>query len=258
MSEDFWHMYLGIDIGTSAVKAVLVGDDGQIVSRAMSVLDTQSPHRFWSEQDPQSWWNATLLACKQLSNQAHPAFSQVVAIGLSGQMHGAVCLDENLNVIRPAILWNDGRSGSVCREMDKALPDLGNLAGVTVMPGFTAPKLRWLKQNEPESYRSIRHVLLPKDFIRLKLAGILATDVSDAAGTLWFDQKNRCWSQPLCEISDTELDWLPEVFEGTQATGQLTDWAATELGLSKTVIVAAGGGDAPAGAVGSHWSNQQR
>ena len=243
-------MYLGIDIGTSALKAVIIDGDGQIVAQSHSTLVTNSPETAWSEQNPDDWWNAVLQVCSQLAHSTPQVFQQIMAIGLSGQMHGAVFLDDKLNVIRPAILWNDGRSTDECRQMAHAFPGLGNLAGISAMPGFTAPKIAWLKHSEPENYQRIRHILLPKDYVRLKLTGVLATDVSDAAGTLWLDQKNRRWSQKLCDISATDMSWLPDLFEGAQVTGQVMKSVAAELGLSGKVEVAAGGGDAPAGAVG--------
>jgi len=229
-------MYLGLDIGTSAVKAVLVDEAGKAVDSASAQLTAQSPKVGWSEQAPDTWWSAVQSTCADLG--ASSELTRVAAIGLSGQMHGAVCLDEQLTPIRPAILWNDGRS------------TIGEVAGAIPMPGFTAPKLLWLAQNEPEHHARIKHILLPKDYIRLRLTGALATDMADAAGTHWFDQKNRTWSQALCDISATKHEWLPDCIEGSVISGHVTKEAAATLGLSVGIPVAGGGGDAAAGAVG--------
>jgi len=206
-------MFLGIDIGTSAVKAVLVDDQGAVVTTASADLTVQNLHPSWSEQDPEAWWQAVQAACAQLSQTT--GYSTVSAIGLSGQMHGAVCLDADLKPLRPAILWNDGRSAPQCKEMAKAMPKIGHVAGAIPMPGFTAPKLLWLSQNEPEIHAKIEHVLLPKDYVRLKLTGTLVTDMADAAGTHWLDQATRQWSDDLCKVSATNPAWLPECIEGS-------------------------------------------
>ena len=241
-------MYLGIDLGTSAVKTVLVDAAGAVVGKASRTLTVQSPHPGWSEQEPEDWWNASRACCVELS--ALPGWRDVRAIGLSGQMHGATCLDDAHRPVRPAILWNDGRSHAECAEMLAGMPEIGALAGVVPMPGFTAPKLRWMARAEPEVHARIRHILLPKDYLRLKLTGDLATDMADAAGTLWLDQQRRQWSEALCAVSATDMDWLPTLFEGTEVTGVLTAQAASELGLNAGVPVAAGGGDAATGAIG--------
>ena len=240
--------FLGIDIGTSAVKAVLVDGNGIAIATASAPLTAQSPNPSWSEQSPDAWWVAVQSACAKLADT--PGYNAITAIGLSGQMHGAVCLDENLSSLRPAILWNDGRSVSQCAEMATAMPEIGHVAGAIPMPGFTAPKLLWLAQNEPELHSRIRHILLPKDYVRLQLTGTLTTDMADAAGTHWLDQEKRAWSDTLCSVSATNPDWLPECLEGNAISGNLTDDAATALDLSAGIPVAAGGGDAAAGAVG--------
>ena len=243
-------MYLGIDIGTSAVKAVVVAPDGSEVASRSQALSLQTPRRNWSEQDPKAWWDAACTACGKLQRDDPRSWEGVRAIGLSGQMHGAVLLDHDMQVIRPAILWNDGRSMAQCREIEAQLPDVGQLCGVPAMPGMTAPKVLWVKESEPENYRRIRHVLLPKDHVRLRMTGQTATDMADAAGTMWLDQKERCWSEPLCEASATDPSWLPKCFEGTEISGELTREAADALGLKRGIAVAAGSGDAAAGAVG--------
>ena len=241
-------MYLGIDIGTSAVKSVLVDQDGKVAAQASSALTLQSPKPSWNEQRPDDWWDAVRLACRELS--AAPGYRAVAAIGLSGQMHGAVCLDASLLPVRPAILWNDGRADAECAAMLADMPDIGDRAGVLPMPGFTAPKIRWLARAEPDVHARIRHVMLPKDYVRLKLSGDLATDVSDAAGTMWLDQRTRKWSGPLCDVSETPAAWLPPLFEGTEVTGRLSRDAAGELGLRPGIAIAGGGGDGATGAIG--------
>ncbi len=241
-------MYLGIDIGTSAVKVVLINRSGNPVASASRALSVQSPKPSWNEQSPSAWWEAVRSACAELA--ASSPYRSVAAIGLAGQMHGAVCLDKFQAPLRPAILWNDGRSAPQCAAMQEAMPDIGQLAGAMPMPGFTAPKLRWIAENEPDIHARIAHVLLPKDFVRLRLTGTLVTDMTDAAGTHWLDQASRKWSPALCEVSATDPAWLPEVMEGTEISGYLTDAAAKALGLPPGIPVAAGGGDAATGAVG--------
>ena len=234
-------MYLGLDIGTSAVKAILL-DGGAVVAEASAPLAISRPHPLWSEQDPADWWAATKAAVAGLPVEMRTA---VKGVGLAGQMHGAVLLGPDDAVLRPAILWNDGRSFAECAEMPEVEAATGNLA----MPGFTAPKLLWVKKHEPEVFARVAKVLLPKDFVRLCLTGDYATDMSDAAGTLWLDVAGRCWSSEmlaLCGLSDAQM---PALFEGNAATGLLRAEVAGELGLP-VVPVAAGGGDNAAGAVG--------
>ena len=241
-------MFLGLDIGTSAVKAVLIDDAGAVAATSSVALTVQNPHPSWSEQNPDAWWQAVREACAKLSDSS--GYATVAAIGLSGQMHGAVCLGADLTPLRPAILWNDGRSAAQCAEMLEAMPEIGHVAGAIPMPGFTAPKLLWLSQNEPEIHSQIKHVLLPKDYVRLKLTGTLVTDMVDGAGTHWLDQATRRWSEKLCEVSATDPAWLPECVEGIETSGHLTESAAESLGLLEGVPVAGGGGDAAAGAIG--------
>jgi xylulokinase len=241
---------IGIDIGTSAVKAVLVDEGQTVVATGEASLEWRSPHPGWSEQDPEDWWMATLRALAGLRSDCGTAWSDVTAIGLSGQMHGAVTLDAAGQVLRPAILWNDGRSAAECHVLESAMPGLGMVAGAPAMPGFTAPKLLWMQRNEPELFRRIAHVLLPKDFIRLKLTGSYATDLSDAAGTLWLDQAARDWSAQLIAASSLAPSQMPPVHEGIAISGRLLPGVAAQLGLPDGVAVAAGAGDAAAGAVG--------
>lgn len=239
-------MYLGIDIGTSAVKLVCA-DSSRILATSSVSIKTSSPKPGWSEQHPDLWWQATRDALGQISGQV--TLSEVKCIGLSGQMHGAVLLSRDLRPIRPAILWNDSRAARECDELRQALPQIGQTAGVLPLPGFTAPKVTWLKQHEPKHYAQLGHILLPKDYIGLRLHGELGTDTSDAAGTMWLDQASRGWHAGIAEATDVALDWLPQVYDGHSVVGSVTPQAATETGLKPGTPVVAGGGDAATGAV---------
>ncbi|SHH86130.1 xylulokinase [Marivita hallyeonensis] len=239
-------MFLGIDIGTSSVKAI-VTDGVTLVASATAPLTSQSPHPGWSEQDPSTWWNATKSALHELNTLA--SLSEITAVGLSGQMHGAVLLDKDHTVLRPAILWNDSRSTAACAQLRASLPGIGEIAGVLPLPGFTAPKLMWVRDHEPDVHAQIAHVLLPKDYVGLRLHGSLATDRSDAAGTLWLDQAARDWSAIVASESATDTAWLPQLFDGHEVVGTVTETAANETGIPRGIPVVAGGGDAATGAV---------
>lgn len=239
-------MYLGIDIGTSAVKAVIVSPNGLVASEARMPLDVSRPNALWSEQDPADWWEAT----NQAVNRLDPALRrQVRAIGIAGQMHGAVLLDRNGLPLRPAILWNDGRSFAQCAELERSEPALREISGNIAMPGFTAPKLLWVRENEPDIFDRTAHVLLPKDYVRLRMTGEFATDLSDASGTLWLDVAARAWSDRLLTATGLDRTAMPNVFEGPAATGILRAELAEAWNMSR-VPVAAGAGDNAAGAIG--------
>jgi xylulokinase len=240
-------MYLGIDVGTSAVKVCALGDGGVIAATASAPLTVSNPFDGASEQDAADWWDATRAAVAALPPDIR---TRVRAIGLSGQMHGAVLLDADHRPVRPVILWNDARAATECAEMRAAEPEIGQISGVLPMPGFTAPKLRWLARHEPDTHGRIAHVLLPKDYLGFRLHGRFVTDPSDAAGTSWFDERTCTWSTRLCEISATRPEWLPEVRRGTDIAGELLPGPAEELGLTPGIPVAAGAGDAAAGAAG--------
>jgi xylulokinase len=240
-------MYLGIDIGTSGVKAVLVDDAQTVIDQASAPLSVSRPKPLWSEQDPQDWWRATCEAVLKLDSRARRS---VKAIGLSGQMHGATCLDANDAIIRPAILWNDGRSGDNCAAMTKALPSLTDITGNLAMPGFTAPKIHWMREHEPENFKRIAKVLLPKDYVRFLMSGAYASDLSDSAGTLWLDVAKRDWSDDMLALTALNESHMPELFEGCDATAKLSAKVADEWGMPQ-VPIAAGGGDNAAGAVGA-------
>lgn len=243
-------MYLGIDLGTSEVKLLLLDDTGRIVGTAGSALTLQSPQPLWSEQDPMAWWQATQTSVAQLRT-AHPAdFAAVRGIGLSGQMHGAVLLDDSDAILRPAILWNDGRSHAECAELTAAAPRLHDIAGNLAMPGFTAPKLLWVRKHEPEIFKRVASVLLPKDWVRLQLTGTKVSDPSDAAGTLWLDVARRDWSDELLAATGLSRAQMPRVIESNQANGLLKPELAAAWGLGPEVIVAGGAGDNAASAIG--------
>ncbi|HCX80907.1 MAG: xylulokinase [Curvibacter sp. RIFCSPHIGHO2_12_FULL_63_18] len=243
-------MFLGIDIGTSEVKALLLSDDHRIIGSAGTPLTVQRPHPGHSEQAPADWWAATQSALLKLQ-AAHPAeYAAARAIGLSGQMHGAVLLDAQDRVLRPAILWNDTRCAAECAEMMAELPTLTALAGTLAMPGFTAPKLRWVAKHEPEVFQQVAKVLLPKDYVRLMLTGEYACDMSDASGTLWLDVQQRDWSDALLALTDLNRSHMPRLVEGSAPGGYLKADVAQALGLNAGIVVAGGAGDNAASAVG--------
>lgn len=243
-------MYIGIDIGTSEVKALLLGPDQRVIGSAGSPLNVTRPHPGHSEQDPADWWAATQAALAAM-RAAHPAeYAATEAIGLSGQMHGAVLLDAQDRVLRPAILWNDTRSAAECAEMMGELPALSDLGGSLAMPGFTAPKLRWVARHEPEVFRRVAKVLLPKDHVRLMLTGEHVSDLSDASGTLWLDVRRRDWSDALLGLTGLSRAHMPRLVEGSEAGGRLKSDVAQALGLRPGTVVAGGAGDNAASAVG--------
>jgi len=243
-------MYLGIDLGTSEVKLLLLDEAGGIVGTAGSALSLSSPEPLWSEQAPGDWWRATGSAVAQL-RAAHPAaFAAVRGIGLSGQMHGAVLLDAADTVLRPAILWNDGRCHAECAELEAAAPRLHDIAGNLAMPGFTAPKLLWVRKHEPEVFAQVKSVLLPKDWLRLQLTGDKVSDPSDAAGTLWLDVARRDWSDELLAACGLTRGHMPRLVEASQPSGVLRPELARAWGLSGEVVVAGGAGDNAASAIG--------
>lgn len=239
-------MYLGIDIGTSSVKAILMDSTGAVTDQASAALPISRPQPLWSEQDPADWWTATDRAVKQLDASLR---AQTRSVGLSGQMHGATILGADDEVLRPAILWNDGRSASECTEIEAAVPDCAQITGNRVMPGFTAPKILWLRKAEPSTHAKIARVLLPKDYIRLLMTGDAASDMSDSAGTLWMDVGRRDWCDSMLAATGLDRSMMPALFEGDAITGTLRERVARAWGMER-VAVAAGGGDNAAGAVG--------
>jgi xylulokinase len=239
-------MYLGIDIGTSAVKAVILDAQGAIVAESKVPLTLSRPRDLWSEQNPTDWWSATNQAVVGLPAALRRG---IEGIGLTGQMHGATLLDDKDQALRPAILWNDGRCGAECEELVEREPNAVGITGNLVMPGFTAPKLLWVKKHEPEVWDKIRTVLLPKDYVRLRMTGDKATDLSDASGTLWVDVTTRRWSTAMLDATGLSESAMPALYEGTSATGALRQELAEAWGM-KRVAVAAGAGDNAASAAG--------
>lgn len=240
-------MYIGIDLGTSGVKAILLGEQGEVLASHTEKLSVSRPHPLWSEQDPESWWQATDRAIQALG-AAH-SLQQVKAIGLAGQMHGATLLDSENRVLRPAILWNDGRCGEECGLLEARVANARAITGNLMMPGFTAPKLLWVQRHEPEIFAKVAKVLLPKDYLRLKMSGVFASDMSDAAGTMWLDVAKRDWSDEMLAACSLSRSHMPALFEGSEITGELLPEVARRWAMPVVPIVA-GGGDNAAGAVG--------
>ena len=243
--------YLGIDVGTSSVKAMLIDGDQEPVGSATAPLEVSRPHPGWSEQDPDAWWAAAGAAVAQLKRDHGPALAAVRGIGLSGQMHGATLLDGADRPLRPCILWNDVRAAAQCPALEAAEPRFRTLGGNIVMPGFTAPKLQWVRENEPDIFARVARVLLPKDYVRLKLTGEAVSDMSDSAGTLWMDVAARRWSAPLLEATGLAETHMPRLVEGTEVSGTLDRRLASDWGIDGTPVVAGGGGDNAASACGA-------
>lgn len=242
--------HLGFDIGTSGVKAVLIDADGQMIGDASAALSLSRPKPGWSEQDPDAWWAAVLAAGDSLAGAFPQAMAQVGGIGLSGQMHGATLLDAQDAIIRPAMLWNDTRAAAECAELEANLPTAREIAGNIAMPGFTAPKLLWVKKHEPEAFARIAKVLLPKDYVRLRLTGDYVSDMSDASGTLWLDVARRDWSDALLAATGLSRAQMPRLVEGSAVSGQLREELGQRWGMSRMPVVAGGGGDNAASACG--------
>jgi xylulokinase len=239
---------LGIDIGTTSARAVALDLDGAVIADASADYPLSSPHPGWSEQDPADWWRSTQEALRAVA-----VAGEVVGVGLTGQMHGAVFLNDAGEVIRPALLWNDQRTARQCAWITEQVgaERLIAITGNPALTGFQAPKIIWLRDEEPESFARVRSVLLPKDYIRYRLTGEFATDVSDAAGTLLLDMRTRDWSPDVLSALGIPREWLPRVHEGPEVSGYLHAGIAAELGLPAGIPVAAGGGDNAAAAVGT-------
>ena len=225
--------FLGIDTSTTSSKALLIDEKGEVIAVASSPHTLQTPKPLWSEQDPREWWEAVSVSIKSVLEQAGIGGEGIGAVGLTGQMHGLVLLDDMGNVLRPAILWNDQRTQSQCDEIhqrigkEKFIQITGNVA----LTGFTAPKILWVKENEPDVFAKAKHVLLPKDYVRLKLTGEYAMDKADGAGTVLFDLKARDWSDEVLAVLDIPRAWMPKTFEGTELTGYITEEASALTGL---------------------------
>jgi xylulokinase len=240
-------VYIGLDLGTSSLKAILINDDQSILAEANEPLTVERPHEGWSEQDPDSWIRAGEKVLAALAKKH--ALSGVKGIGLSGHMHGATLIDAADKVLRPCILWNDTRSHAEAKAMD-ADPQFRAISGNIVFPGFTAPKLAWVKKHEPKVFEKVAKVLLPKDFLRLWLTGGHVAEMSDAAGTSWLDTGKRAWSKDLLEATSLTEAQMPALVEGSAVSGKLRDALADKFGLPKGVVVAGGGGDNAAAGIG--------
>jgi xylulokinase len=245
-------LVLGIDSSTTATKAILVDENGALAGVASASYEYQTPRPLWTEQDPELWWDGAAAAVGQVMGDAGVEASEIQAVGLTGQMHGSVLLDAQGEVVRPAILWNDQRTGQQCEEIRNRVgrERLIEITGNDALTGFTAPKLLWVQQNEPENWARVRHVLLPKDYVRYRLSGDYAVDVADGSGTILFDLATRTWSPEVLDALDIDTSILPSTYEGPELTGTITTEAAEVMGLRAGTPVVAGGGDQSANAVG--------
>ncbi|MFW6065596.1 MAG: xylulokinase, partial [Planctomycetota bacterium] len=246
--------YLGIDVGTSGTKALLMDDFGVVLGTATAEYDVSAPKPGWSEQAPDDWWDGTVRAVRRVMEKAGADGKEVAGIGLSGQMHGLVITDDTGRPLRPSIIWNDQRTGEQARQIEQQVggrDKLIELVGNVAVTSFTLTKLLWVRDNEPEIYENIRHMLLPKDYVRLQLTGEYAGDVSDMSGTLLLDQQKRAWSKEMISTFEIDADILPPVYESHQVTGNVTADAAEALGIAKGTPVVGGGGDQPSGAIGN-------
>jgi xylulokinase len=244
---------IGVDVGTTGSRAVAVDERGKVIVARTAEYPLLTPRPRWTEQDPAEWWRATREVLGATVAASRGASSEIVGIGLTGQMHGSVFLDRDGEVIRPALLWNDQRTGRQCDEITDRVGSkrIVEITGNPALTGFQAPKVLWLRDEEPANYERVGRVLLPKDYVRLRLSNELATDASDAAGTLFLDLRSRTWSSEVLEALEVPLEWLPEVFESPERTGTIDDEVAAELGLSAGLPIAAGGGDNAAAAIGT-------
>jgi xylulokinase len=243
--------HLGLDIGTSSVKAVLIDERQRLLAEAGAPLEIQRPRPLWSEQDPESWWTAAEAAIAEVRAAAPEAWRGLASIGLSGQQHGATLLDAQGAPLRPCILWNDGRSGAECRDLLAATPDFTQRASNTTMPGFTAPKLLWVARHEPEIFARTAMILLPKDYVRFRLSGDYVSEMSDSAGTLWLNVAERRWDATLLAACRLEERQMPRLVEGSAVSTYLKPQLARDWGLAgRSIPIAGGGGDNASSAVG--------
>lgn len=244
--------FLGVDLGTSAVKCILVDEHGQVKGSHSEEYPLLQPRPGWIEQNPEDWWGRTAVCIRELLNKSSLSGSEVKGVGLSGQMHGSVFLDKQLRVIRPALLWCDQRTAAQCDWIEQTVgkEDLGKLTGNRALTGFTAPKVVWLRDNEPENYNKVAHLMLPKDYVRLMLTGSFGMDMADASGTLLLDVAHRRWSQEVADKLGIPMEWLPPLFESNDIAGSVHKEAGAVTGLPEGTPVVAGGGDQACGAVG--------
>lgn len=244
-------LYIGVDLGTSAVKLLLMDETGKVLNIVSKEYPLSFPNPGWSEQNPSDWWEQSKAGLKELTINVDK--NSIAGISFGGQMHGLVVLDENDEVIRPAILWNDGRTQKETDYLNNEIgkEKLSKLTGNIAFAGFTAPKILWLKANEPQNFAKIKKIMLPKDYIAYRLTGEFSTDYSDASGMLLLDVKNKCWSKEMLEICNVKEEWMPKLYESYEKTGTLKPDVAEELGFPAECIVAAGAGDNAAAAIGT-------
>lgn len=244
-------LYIGVDLGTSAVKMLLMKEDGKIEKIVSKEYPISFPQPGWSEQKPEDWWEQTIIGLKELTSECDK--SQVAGISFGGQMHGLVALDKDDNVIRPAILWNDGRTGKEVEYLNEVIGKnkLSEYTANIAFAGFTAPKLLWMKANEPDNFAKIAKIMLPKDYIAYMLSGVHCTDVSDASGMLLFDVKNKCWSKEMMDICSVKEEQMAKIFESYEVVGNIKPELAKELGFNDSVKIIAGAGDNAAAAIGT-------
>ena len=244
-------LYIGVDLGTSAVKLLLMNEEGKIEKIVSREYPLSFPHPGWSEQKPEDWWTQSIEGIKELTAECDK--SQVAGISFGGQMHGLVILDENDEVIRPAILWNDGRTTKETAYLNEVIgkDKLSEYTANIAFAGFTAPKILWVKENEPENFKRIKKIMLPKDYLAYKLSGTHCSDMSDASGMLLMDVKNRCWSKEMLDICGITEEQMPKLFESYEVVGTLKPELAEELGISASCKIVAGAGDNAAAAVGT-------
>jgi xylulokinase len=243
-------LFIGIDLGTSSVKSILIDSNDTVIATASAPLEVSRPHPTWSEQAPADWWTATVKTLDEIKAKFPKEMAADQGIGLSGQQHGATILDENGNPLRPCILWNDGRSEQECIEIAKQFPEISKLTGNPAMPGFTGPKLLWVRRHEPEIFKQVAFVLLPKAYLRYLLSGEMVEDMSDASGTLWLDVGKRDWSEELLTAMHMSRKQMPKLVEGSAISATLKPELAQRWGMTKPPVIAGGGGDNAAGAAG--------
>ena len=244
---------IGLDVGTTGSKAVLIDELGKILATHTSEYPMLTPKPLWTEQNPEDWWSGSCEAFQGVLKKSKVKAIDVKGIGLTGQMHGLVLLDQDGKVLRPCIMWNDQRTSAQCASITEKIGfnKLMAITGNPVLPGFTAPKIQWVRENEPKIFKQIKHILLPKDYIKYRLTGVFNSDVSDAAGTSLLDVGKRRWSEEITKALDIPMEWMPAVTESSVVIGQVSREAAAATGLLAGTAVVAGGGDQAAGAVGS-------
>ncbi|HEX2620722.1 MAG TPA: xylulokinase, partial [Phototrophicaceae bacterium] len=243
--------FIGIDVSTTASKVLVIDEQGTVITVQSSPHDLSTPRPLWSEQDPEQWWHATVASLRQVLQTI--AADDIAAIGLTGQMHGLTTLDKNGQPLRPAILWNDGRSGAQCDEITEKVGAnrLYQLVGTRMLPGFTAPKIMWVRDHEPEVYKQIAHVLLPKDYVRYHLSGAFVVDVADGSGLALMDIGKRTWSDEVLAATGIPRAWLPELCESPEICAHVSEEGAAATGLKVGTPIVGGAGDQPAGGVGN-------